>query len=154
MEDHRSKIEGYSLTMETMGLTPVAARVFVYLLLCRQEQATFEAIVNYFTVSKSAVSNAIKMLTVAGMVESKTVGGQRKRYFKVSFERMLDQQQMASRFQAYYTMLDDIRQSRDSHDQFSQELANVSAFYKMMMIEFPIILERWKRMVELTNRSS
>jgi DNA-binding transcriptional regulator GbsR (MarR family) len=139
--------------MESMGLTPVAARIFVYLLFCQQEQATFEEMVSYFKVSKSATSNAIKLLTVSNMVESKTIGGQRKRYFRVTFGKMLDLQEMTARFQIYYRMLDDIRQSRAQEDEFTQELADVSNLYKMMMVEFPIILERWRKMKELPKRS-
>ena len=138
--------------MESMGLTPVAARVFVYLLFCPPDQGTFEQIVKYFNVSKSAVSVALKMLSAVNMVESKTIGGQRKRYFRVNFEKMLDQQEMTARLQTYHIMLDDIRQSRNRDDAFAQELEKVSSFYKMMMIEFPIIFERWKRMVQLNHQ--
>ncbi|WP_460972891.1 GbsR/MarR family transcriptional regulator [Spirosoma migulaei] len=154
MEAYRQKIEQYGVVMESMGLTPVAARIFVYLLFSQLEQATFEALISYFSVSKSAVSVALKMLSSVNMVDSKTVGGQRKRYFRVNFEKMLDQQEMTARFQIYSTMLDDVRKSRSRDDEFANELLNVSSFYKMMIVEFPIIFERWKRLTTLDNQTT
>lgn len=132
--------------MEGMGLSPVAARVYVYLLFTNQEQATFNEMVSYFKVSKSAISNALKFLMAVNMIESRTIGGQRKRYFHINFKKMLDHQEMTSRFKNYSLMLDDIRSSRGQDDEFGQELANVSSLYKLMIVEFPIILERWKQL--------
>ncbi|NIJ56131.1 GbsR/MarR family transcriptional regulator [Dyadobacter arcticus] len=153
MENHRSKIEDYGVVMEGMGLSPVAARVFVYLLFSQQDQATFEDMVSYFKVSKSAISNALKFLLAVNMIESKTVGGQRKRYFHINFKKMLDQQEMTSRFKNYCLMLDDIRASRGLEDEFAQELNNVSSLYKMMIVEFPIILERWRQIKMHNNKA-
>lgn len=146
MENHRGKIEQYGVVMEGMGLGPVAARVFVYLLFSQQDQATFDDMVSYFKVSKSAISNALKFLTAVNMIESKTIGGQRRRYFHINFKKMLDQQEMTSRFKSYSSMLDDIASSRGQDDDFTRELANASSLYKMMIVEFPIILERWKQL--------
>lgn len=153
MEKYRSKIEKHGVMMESMGLSPVAARVFVYLLFNQQDQATFDDMVNYFNVSKSAVSNALKFLLAVSMIESKTIGGQRKRYFYINFKKMLDQQEMTSRFQNYCLMLDDIRSSRGLDDDFAHELTNVSSLYKMMIVEFPIILERWKNINIQNNKT-
>ncbi|MDJ1498657.1 helix-turn-helix domain-containing protein [Cytophagaceae bacterium DM2B3-1] len=157
MEAYREKIEQYGSTMESMGLTPVAARVFVFLLFSEQGQSTFEQILSYFNVSKSAVSNALKLLAAVNMIEGKTVGGKRKRYFQVSFQKMLDVQELSSRFRTYVHMLEDIGQSRQSQtDAFAKELTAVSGLYKLMMIELPLILERWKQMnsVNLANSSN
>ncbi|WP_051350366.1 GbsR/MarR family transcriptional regulator [Dyadobacter alkalitolerans] len=153
MENHRDKIELYGVVMEGMGLSPVAARVFVYLLFSHQDQATFDDMVSYFKVSKSAISNALKFLMAVNMIESKTIGGQRRRYFHVNFKKMLDQQEMTSRFKSYSAMLDDIASSRGQDDEFAKELANASSLYKMMIVEFPIILERWKQL-NIHNRKA
>lgn len=137
--------------MERMGLTPVAARVFVYLLLSEEHQATFEQMVTYFRVSKSAVSNALKMLESTKMVGSKTVGGQRKRYFYASLRSLFGEDYMTARMKQFITLLDDIRIVRNTKDDFSQELSDVGTFYKMMLFEIPLILERWRRTVEMNR---
>lgn len=134
--------------MEAMGLTPVAARVFVYLMLSEQHQATFEQMVEYFGVSKSAVSNALKMLEAVKMVDAKTIGGQRKRYFSISIKTMFSEDYLSKKIKEFYTILDDVRSIRQANDDFNDELEEISGLYKMMLFEIPLILERWKRTVE------
>ncbi|WMJ73703.1 hypothetical protein RCC89_11085 [Cytophagaceae bacterium ABcell3] len=148
MEQHREKIEHYGVIMEGMGLSPVAARVFVYLLLSPNQLVTFDDLVNYFNVSKSAISNAIKWLTTSQMIEAKTIGGQRKRYFSADFKVFYNEQQMSQKFSLMHTLLDDVRATRGLDDEFGKELDNISTLYKMLMVEIPIIIERWKRMTD------
>lgn len=138
--------------MESMGLTPVAARVFIYLMLSEEHQATFEQMVDYFGVSKSAVSNALKMLESVKMVDAKTIGGQRKRYFSVNMKNMFSEDYLATRIKQFYTILDDIRTTRKVDDDFNGELEDISGLYKMMLFEIPLILERWKRTIALKQQ--
>lgn len=153
MEKHRDKIEQYGRAMEKMGLTPVAARVYIYLLLSPEEGATFEDLVNYFKVSKSAVSNALKMLTSSSMAEYKTVGGKRKRYFFVNFESMFSEKNMTARFTIVSNMLEDIRVVRGIDDDFADQLDNAALLYKMLLVEFPIVFERWKRTIAMEKKN-
>jgi DNA-binding transcriptional regulator GbsR (MarR family) len=148
MEQHRNKIEEFGSIMEKMGYTPVAARVFVYLMLCKEEDSTFEALVDYFRVSKSAVSNALKMLEATQAIASKTVGGSRKRYFKVSFDLWVNKDSLTEKFKIISDMFDEVYQLRNSDDETSLKIKHISLFYKMMIFEFPIISERWKKIVE------
>lgn len=149
MEQNRERIEQHSGLLEHMGLTPVAARVFVYLLLQGSEGAVFEDLVDYFKVSKSAVSNALKMLTTSGMAGFRTVGGKRRRFFYVNMRSLFNEKEMISRYQQFFGILEDVRKARDVQDQFDKELGEIAVLYKMLLIEFPIILERWKRTIEL-----
>lgn len=132
-----------------MGLTPVAARVFTYLLLTGKEGAVFEDLVIYFKVSKSAVSNALKMLTASGMAGHRTVGGKRRRFFYVNMRSLFNEKEMTSRYQQFFTILDDVRKARGVQDEFDKELGEIAVLYRMLLVEFPIILERWKRTIEL-----
>lgn len=154
MEEHRSKIEHYGGVMEKMGLTPVAARVYVYLLFGAGPGATFDELVTYFKVSKSAVSNALKTLETTGMADSKTFGGQRKRYFFINFKNTFNEEFMAARFRIVSDMLEDIKSTRNIDDAFAKELEEASLLYRMLLVEIPIILERWKRTLELDNKKT
>ncbi|WPP52826.1 GbsR/MarR family transcriptional regulator [Catalinimonas niigatensis] len=153
MEQHRDHIEHYGRVMEGMGLTPVAARVYIYLLLSPQEGATFEDLVSYLKVSKSAVSNALKMLTSTSMAEYKTIGGQRKRYFFVNFESMFSEKNVTAKFKLISDMLEDVKSIRNIDDAFAKELDRTILLYKMMLVEFPIIFERWKKTIAWDERS-
>lgn len=152
MEKYRDKIEQYGVVMERMGLTPVAARVYVYLLLCEEPGAAFEDLVSYFKVSKSAVSNALKMLTSADMAEAKTIGGQRKRYFFVNFQNTFNEKYMTDKIRIFSNMLEDIRTVRSIDDDFANELDNVALLYKMLLVEIPFTLERWRRTIEMKKK--
>jgi predicted transcriptional regulator len=149
LEEHRERIEQHSGALEHLGMTPVAARVFTYLLLQGKEGAVFEDLVAYFKVSKSAVSNALKLLTASGMVGHRTVGGKRRRFFYVNMRNLFNEKEMTSRYQQFFGILDDVRKARGVQDQFDKELGEVAVLYKMLLVEFPIILERWKRTIEL-----
>jgi predicted transcriptional regulator len=131
--------------MENLGLTPVAARVYIYLLFCPGHEAAFEELVTYFSVSKSAVSNALKYLLSIHMVEAKTKGGQRKRYFTVNLEKMISLQLATTRLEMMFTMLNDIRIARKRNDGFAAELQDTANFFKLLAAEYPILLEKWKR---------
>ncbi|RBL90644.1 GbsR/MarR family transcriptional regulator [Chitinophaga flava] len=152
MEKYRDRIEKISITMESLGLTPVAARVYIYLLLSEEHQATFEQIVDYFKVSKSAVSNALKMLESVKMIESKTIGGQRKRYFSANLRNIFREEYLTARIKVFFDIMDDVRSIREIDDDFSKELEDVSILYKMMLVEIPMMLERWRRTVALNRK--
>lgn len=149
MEKFRDKIEEYGVLMERMGMTPVSSRVYIYLLFSKEPGASFQELVDFFNVSKSAVSNALKFLTDTHMVESKTIGGKRKRYFYVHFDSMFSEKNLTSKFKLLSKMLEDINETRNIDDKFGKELQNASLLYKMLLVEFPIIYERWKRMTDL-----
>lgn len=153
MEKFRKKIEAYGVIMEKMGLTPVAARVYVYILYTQDPGATFEDLLQYFKVSKSAVSNALKYLESVNMIDSKTIGGQRRRYFFASFDKMLNEESMTAKFKLMSDMLHDIKNSRPKNDATSQELENASLLYKMLMVELPIVLERWRKTIEIDQKT-
>jgi DNA-binding transcriptional regulator GbsR (MarR family) len=154
LEEHRNRIEEHGVVMEHMGLTPVASRVFVYLLLSGGEGALFDDLIAYFGVSKSAVSNALKMLTTSGMVGSKTIGGQRRRFFYVNMQSLLNEKEMTSRYKQFFNILDDVRSARNVRDKFDRELDDISVLYKMLLVEFPIILDRWKRIIDLQSKAN
>lgn len=88
MEKYRIKIEELSSILEKKNFSPVAARIILYLLIHPENEATFEELNNYYKVSKSAISNALKMLENSMLIESKTKEGARKRYFSPTFEKM------------------------------------------------------------------
>lgn len=147
LEAYRDKIEHYGGTIDKMGLSPVAARVYVYLLFSDERGATFEEITLYFDVSKSAVSNALKMLTSVGMVDAKTYGGKRKRFFYINFESTFNEESMSGKFRLMSEMFTDVRSARGVDDAFGKQLTNIALLYKMLLVEIPIILERWKRTI-------
>lgn len=149
MEKFRQKIEKSAVSMEQMGLSPVAARVYVYLLYNTKEKGTaFDDLVTYFKVSKSAISNALKLLQQSGMVSYKTYGGNRKRYFYIDLSTFIDKQFMTDRITTFLNLLEDASKARGKDDEQSKRLKDLALYYKMTLAEVPIIIERWKNLTE------
>jgi DNA-binding transcriptional regulator GbsR (MarR family) len=65
------------------GLQPIAGRIIGLLTVMDKEQYTFDEIVEELRVSKSSVSNALKILELSEAIEYITVPGDRKRYFQL-----------------------------------------------------------------------
>lgn len=152
LERLRGEIEKHAKTMEELGLSPVPARVYVYLMFGSPPGTTFEELVTYFSISKSAVSNALKMLQTVGMVDSRTLGGKRRRYFYVEFGKTFSQRYLTSKFTMMMDLVDDVRKLRGKDDLFGKQLEHAALFYRMLLVEMPIVLERWKRTIEMDQR--
>ncbi len=149
MEEHREKIEFYGGMMEKMGMSPVSSRVYIYILFCQDPGVTFEELVDYFNVSKSAISNALKLLTSLKMADSKTIGGQRKRFFFVDFQNLFSSDNLTQNFKLMADMMEDIKKHRNMEDKFGKGLHSAALLYKMLIIEMPFVIERWKKTLEM-----
>ena len=145
MEKFRQPIEDTALVWEKMGLTPVASRVYSYILYAPHYSTTFEDLTDYFNVSKSAISNAIKYLSLVGMLGSKTKQGQRKRYFGAELNYILDKEYMMKRYRQMYDLLENILDKRKDNDELKGELEHMMGFFGFAMEEFPAFIEKWKK---------
>lgn len=137
MEQFREKIEAYGNYYERQGFSPVAARLMIYLFLHPEAEATFDEMVQYFKVSKSAVSNALKVLSAMEVVSEKTKGGSRKRYFKVTLERLFAPASVIKQYRETRQIFEDIGKLRKKKDALATELQTVAEFLKVMEAEYP-----------------
>lgn len=88
-KDIKRKVEDMGVTFEKTGHSPMAARIFSFLLLAEPAYQSFDEIREFLGASKSAVSNALTLLQHEGIVSYLTFNGDRKRYFKVDTESWL-----------------------------------------------------------------
>lgn len=90
----REKVEEIGVFLEqrakTSSVTPLAGRLFVYLLLSEPPHKNFYEITEFLKASKSSISTALKALEQSGIVEYFTVSGDRKRYFRVNTDKWLE----------------------------------------------------------------
>lgn len=142
MEQFRSKIEEHGNYYEKQGFSPVASRIMIYLFLHPEGEATFDEIVQYFSVSKSAVSNALKVLSAMEIITEKTKSGARKRYFKASLERFFVPASVIKSYKENRLIFEDIYKLRKKKDQMSEELQLVAAFIKVLEKEYPRIYDQ------------
>ena len=81
-------IEKIGVKTEKMGYSPLSGRILGALLLAEPPYMTFDYLCEFLSASKSSISNNLNVLMKEGvnMIEYFTIPGDRKRYFKISFE--------------------------------------------------------------------
>jgi DNA-binding transcriptional regulator GbsR (MarR family) len=148
MEKLRQKIEETASVWEQIGLTPVAARVYSYLLYAPHYSTTFEDLSDYFNVSKSAISNAIKYLTLAGMAASKTRDGQRKRFFGADLDYLIDIDNITKKHKLFIATFQQVLKNRKNNDALKKDLEDIIIYFEMAMSEYPGFIDRWKKRIK------
>ena len=143
MEEYRELIERHSSYLEKVGMSPVASRVFIYLMFHFEEGATFDDILNYFNVSKSAVSNAINALLNKEIIDYKTSEGKRKRTFFIDFKKTFLELSTGAKMKQVVDMIDDVIATRKANSLYNDDLDNIALLYKMLVEELPLIVDRW-----------
>ncbi|GAA0546708.1 GbsR/MarR family transcriptional regulator [Chitinophaga japonensis] len=146
MKKHEDKVEQYGLLLEKNGMSPVAARLTVYLMLHPEGAATFGEMVAYFKVSKSAVSNALRMLGDIGMVDYEMKTGSRKRYFYLNMDKWFSLDNVMQKYAMMQDMFEDLARSRKGRDKLSGQLKEAAGFFKMLQLEYPLLHKKWQKM--------
>jgi DNA-binding transcriptional regulator GbsR (MarR family) len=92
-------------------------------------------------VSKSAVSNALKVLSVMDVIQEKTKAGARKRFFKVTPERVFAPETVVKAYRESRLIFEDIRKLRKKKDSISDDLLRITSFIKILETEYPKLYE-------------
>jgi len=146
MERYREGIERLSTNFsEKDGMPPVCGRIINYLFLKTDAEATFEELITYFQVSKSAVSNALKMLEQRGVVISKTRYGQRKRYFSINVNIDDILNVISEKHIQMKEYIHEIMQLRSSSDtEVDKNLRNILKLINLINEKYPQIIAEFR----------
>ncbi len=150
MEQFRSKIETFGNYYEQKGFPPVASRIMIYLLLSPETETTFDELLDYFKVSKSAVSNALKLLSMMEIVTEKTKSGARKRYFSINLHHIFSVETALKSYRETRQILEEISDLRSKkQNEVTAELNDTIAFLKKIESIYP---ELYKEVREKNHR--
>jgi DNA-binding transcriptional regulator GbsR (MarR family) len=135
------KVEELGVFFERSGWSPMAGRVFAYLLMCEPPHKDFFEIQEFLKASKSTVSNALNALEKEGIVDYLTFSGDRRRYFRVNptgwMARLKSQVRQATMIRQLLEGV--IKERSDSKYQaFSEDLEKILDFH----INLADVLER------------
>ncbi|WP_424492657.1 GbsR/MarR family transcriptional regulator [Salinimicrobium sp. GXAS 041] len=86
----RRLIEQLGVHLEGENLAPLAARIFATLILTGKKGITFEELVNDLCAGKSSISTHLDHLQATNRVKYYTKPGDRKRYFIINPDLMLN----------------------------------------------------------------
>jgi DNA-binding transcriptional regulator GbsR (MarR family) len=146
-QQQNEHVEEIGIVLEKLGFPPMPARIVGYLLIAEPPFKTFDEIVQYTQASKSAISNALKYLEACKLVNYKTFGGDRKRYFKIDLENWskLVENDMVN-LRKFRTLLDHIVENRsDEYKDYNQAIQDISLFYQVVEDSLPELIEKWKK---------
>ena len=143
----RQKVEQMGVFFERSGFAPMTGRVFAYLLVCDPPHQDFFAIQEFLKASKSAVSNALTMLTTEGLVEYITFNGDRRRYFRINTNGWLTSlKNKVRRVAVLGDLLNEVIKERcDSNcPAFSLELKKIVFFQHYLSIGIDQLITDWE----------
>ncbi|MFI2741530.1 GbsR/MarR family transcriptional regulator [Zhouia sp. PK063] len=72
------------------GMSPLSARIYAYIVLQGEEGASFEELQEELEASKSSISTNLQVLQSMGRLGYYTKPGDRKRYFKIHDDQILN----------------------------------------------------------------
>jgi DNA-binding transcriptional regulator GbsR (MarR family) len=126
----------------------MAGRVAGLLFLAEPPYKSFDELVSELAASKSAVSNALKVLLAMGLIDYKTFHGDRKRYFKINvagLDTILKKE--IENIKNLSELLNRVVDTRNDQDhQFNEGIKNFISLLDIFYEEYPLIIEKWKKL--------
>lgn len=139
-------IEELGVVLEKTNNIPVVARIFALLIVSDQPELTFDQIRELLNISKSATSNAIKILLMTNAIEYITKPQDRKRYFRSYFGHWNER---VKKDLGYLTdvvaVLKKIAMQRPSNTvEVNQNLKKSIRFMEFIISEVPNLYKKWE----------
>lgn len=146
-DDIKGIVEEVGVYMEQKGMSPMPGRVFAYLLLSEPPYRTFYEIQDFLKASKSAISNALRVLMDSSVVDYITFSGDRKRYFKVNTANWLKvsivEANKAAQMQLFLERVLAMRQN-SKHLEFNEGLEKVLRLQEFLAQRIPELIDEFE----------
>ena len=141
----RAFVERFALTLDAMGLQPMAARVLARFVCSDTNTITSTELADGLGVSRAAISGAIKLLTQAGLVERVPVPGSRRQHFRLMGDAWTGAGAVKEDvFVAFATMAEDGLAVVPAGGPAAARLEEMRAFYAFLAEEMPALMARWR----------
>tara|TARA_R110002050_G_C8945881_1_gene512966 strand:+ start:288 stop:734 length:447 start_codon:yes stop_codon:yes gene_type:complete len=146
MDNLKQRVEDIGVVYEQFGKTPIASRVFSFLLLSEPSHKTFDEIREFLKASKSAVSNAINSHLQDGTINYKTFSGDRKRYFYLDLENWKKRvEEYAKKLYDFNNVMEDVLKHRSNSDiEFNSKLKEVIDFQNFLNQKIDEGIRKWE----------
>jgi DNA-binding transcriptional regulator GbsR (MarR family) len=147
MQDLKQWVEDIAVIYEQFGKTPMASRVFSYLLVANPPHQSFDEIREFLGASKGAVSNAINGHLQDGSISYKTFSGDRKRYFYLDLDNWkIRVEEMAKKILVFNDIMEEVLVQRDksTNGEFTEKLRKTLNFQKFLTLKIEEALREWE----------
>lgn len=146
-EQQRHLVERIGVLHDRLGFSPAPGRVVGLLLVSQEPELTFDEIRVALELSKSSTSAAINLLLSLGSIEYRTRPGDRKRYFRKSYETW--EASLIERMDVFFSLrqpLGDVLELPDGGSEESRRaLARMVDFLGFLETEIHEAFGRWKQ---------
>ena len=138
-------VEEMGQFLASLGMTPMAGRMWGWLLICEPPEQTAAEIADALQASRGAISGTARILATAGMIKRSTRRGDRREYFSAPPETFDSFLEGAGRiYRRFREMaergLEAIADRPASSRARLQELRDVFAFVEQ---EVPVVVDRF-----------
>lgn len=146
-ENKLELIERIGVFHEQRGMQPLMGRILGLLLVLDEAEATFDEIVDYLNVSKSAVSNALNILQLQNHIAYKTKQGERKRYFYLTLDRWEDamQKELCDISQISTFMQDVLKERGNVKPEFNHHIQDLCSFMEFLKSKVPALFKEFRK---------
>lgn len=147
-EAKRQQVEKMGVFFEKSGLTPMHGRVFAFLLLAEPIQKDFYEIQDFLKASKSAISNALKHLQSAGIVDYVTFSGDRRKYFRADLNGwMRSTENRVKETVLFKELLEDVLDGRSATKnlEFNTKLQEMVDFHAELSVVMEQFMKKWNK---------
>src|SRR2546427_1050967 len=139
---------------EDLGLPRAWGRVLGWLLVCEPDFQSAEDFANVLHGSRGSVSMTTKALIRSGMVERRTIRGDRRTYYRIRPESwtavLEEQQQSTKRLRTLAERgLELLKEKEPEQRHRLEEMHSLMAFFEQ---ELPALVDRWRREREAERR--
>ena len=140
-------VEEMGQALAGYGMTPMAGRMWGWLLICDPPEQTAADLAEALHASRGSISGTARILAAAGMIRRTTKRGDRREYFSVApetFEQFLGS---AGRIYGYFREIAErgLVAIEDRPDASKARLEEFRDFFTFVEREVPLILDRFLR---------
>ena len=143
--DEAAFVEEMGQYLASYGMTPMAGRMWGWLLICEPPEQTAAEIADALQASRGAISGTARILTTAGMIRRTTRRGDRREYFSAPPEAL---DSMLTSASATYRRLREIaeRGLAAMSDESPSARARLEEFRDVIAFierELPLVIDRF-----------
>ncbi|MTI32725.1 GbsR/MarR family transcriptional regulator [Xanthovirga aplysinae] len=146
-DKQRELIEKLGVIMEKTGWSPASSRVHALLTVADRFELTFDEIREALNLSKSATSNALSFLQRLSVVEYITKPGDRKRYFRITADRVMDHlRERLKNIEELHQVLKEVIQQRTTKTvEYNEQLREDYSFCEFFVQKCKKIFQEWEK---------
>jgi DNA-binding transcriptional regulator GbsR (MarR family) len=145
-KDNKELIEKIGVFFEKTGFQPAMGRITSLLFVSDPPYKTFDEIQQSLGLSKGAVSNALNILMSREWVDYITMPGDRKRYFQIKIQSVLDYyQKRFMRQSEFHQILQEVLDVRSkNYPEYNKGIAEICEFLDFIDKEMKAAIDKWQ----------